>query len=418
MEEKNMLSTIKNKKKIIKIIILSFLLLLDLIFIHIKAKADTIQDFYNSNRNYTNENFINSLKNDAPNYDENCVNSDCPKSDADSQKFLDYGTTLTDTCTVRMYKETKILSCSENTTYTYEDRNVIQYKILGAIDYNAITESQIVQAYRCSINNNIYFLQNDCVQNCAISASGTCNYKIANFKDDLSQGLAISSIEYSDSSINLVNVSAWGNKNFGNINVSCNNQKSISYGGCSISFYAKNNGSNGCYLYITGSCIGEKYRGLTLQPSNNCAIYVSKAGGTTTTVEAGKSLNFRYSGLDEYLKLTNNATPVCPDGLIYENGICKGQCVGTQQNTQTTVYKAFLNYYLDPPNFEPYLNCYINDWQCVDTRNTCTKKNETQTDCLLYENICWKYKGLGTCQEQFTHTNYNCGYNITSEPIN
>lgn len=115
-----MLFTVKKNKKIIKLIILSLLLLLDIIFIHTKARADTIQDFYNANRNYTSENFINSLKNDAPNYDENCVNPDCPKSDADAQKFLDYGTTLTDTCTVNIYDETKTLVCDNRTEIVCE----------------------------------------------------------------------------------------------------------------------------------------------------------------------------------------------------------------------------------------------------------------------------------------------------------
>lgn len=110
-----MLSSIKNKKKLIKIIILSFLLLMDIIFITTKSKADTIHDFYNANTNYINENYINSIKDKAPNFDENCVNSDCPKSQEDADKFLEYGSTLTDPCTVNIYKETKTLVCDNRT---------------------------------------------------------------------------------------------------------------------------------------------------------------------------------------------------------------------------------------------------------------------------------------------------------------
>lgn len=109
-----MLFTIKNKKKIIKSIILTILLLLDIIYIK-TGHADTIQDLYNANNNYTKQSFIESLKDKTPNYDENCQDENCAGNQESANKFLDYGIKLTDPCTVNVYKDTKTLVCDNRT---------------------------------------------------------------------------------------------------------------------------------------------------------------------------------------------------------------------------------------------------------------------------------------------------------------
>lgn len=114
-----MLFIVKNKKKFIKIIILSILLLLDVIFIK-HLRADVIQDLYNANSNFTSESTINNLKSTTPNYDENCTDYQCTQNQEYADKFLDYGTTLTDTCTVNVYDETKTLVCDNRTEIVCE----------------------------------------------------------------------------------------------------------------------------------------------------------------------------------------------------------------------------------------------------------------------------------------------------------
>ncbi|MDK2792848.1 MAG: hypothetical protein PWQ25_1711 [Deferribacteres bacterium] len=106
---------IRKSKKLLKLIILSLLLLLDIVYLNTKANADTIQDFYNASKNYKNQSVIEGLEQKTPNYDPNCVSDTCPKSQEDADKFLNYGMELTDPCTVNIYRETKTLVCDNRT---------------------------------------------------------------------------------------------------------------------------------------------------------------------------------------------------------------------------------------------------------------------------------------------------------------
>ncbi|MEC9492004.1 hypothetical protein [Flexistipes sp.] len=117
-----MLSIIKRKKKLI---ILTFLLL-DIFItstVHSGQYDSLYNDFHNDSESYKSENKINEIKNTAPQYDENKANYQDAKDQESANRFMDYGTELTDSCTVQLYEQEKTYECKEEEDITYDFSN-------------------------------------------------------------------------------------------------------------------------------------------------------------------------------------------------------------------------------------------------------------------------------------------------------
>ncbi|MGA1846216.1 hypothetical protein [Deferribacter abyssi] len=395
-----MLSAIK-KKKIIKIIIISFLLLLDIIFLSTKAKADTIQEFYNANSNYANENFVNSLKNRTPNYDENCVNSDCPKSQADADKFLDYGATLTDSCTVNVYEETKTAVCDNRTEIKYEDVSVTQDKILDHINYEATTTTETVTVYYCDPNDQTYQSATECSNNCYTTSPSTKSYFY--FIDLL--GLEVKGYQfriflYCGITNNNVYSNWLDTKNTSQITTV--SLKCGRYGSAYIKYDPSTQ-----VLTVKPSWLNVFFSVKLFVNDKKCYSYNGLFINLTTCLES-TSTAFRA-----YTKLWGNPNPKWSPYEIKKSIACSIQ----QQMISTTVQEAKFYYIERPSSFDPLVNCVLNPYQCIDSRNTCVTK-DSAGNCIEYQNVCWEYTRSGTCEEQIKHTYVDCNYNITSVPVN
>ncbi|KAA0257487.1 hypothetical protein FHQ18_09090 [Deferribacter autotrophicus] len=390
-----MLSAIKNKKKIIKIIIISFLLLLDIIFLNTKAKADTIQEFYNANSNYANENFVNSLKNRTPNYDENCVNSDCPKSQADADKFLDYGTTLTDSCTVNVYEETKTAVCDNRTEYEYRDVDVTQDKILDHTDYEAKTTTETVTVYYCDVTDKTYSTSTECNNSCYGYFPSTTIYTYSLETD----AFKIQARGYQFRVL-------------------------VNYNGIHYSDWLDTKK----VTQTTTVCV-DLFPCLKYEPSTHTLTYSgfmhlasvrlfeNNKGCSSKYWQYGRVANYiclesTTTGFRAYVANGNTNPPWSPyDVLVQE------PCSTQQQMISTTVQEAKFYYIEQPSSFDPLVNCVLNPYQCIDSRNTCVTK-DSAGNCIEYQNVCWEYTRSGTCEEQIKHTYVDCNYNITSVPVN
>ncbi len=114
-----MLSFIRKKKRLI---ILTFLLLDIFIASAVQSgQYDSLyNDFHNDSENYKSENKINEIKDTAPQYDENKANYQDAKDQESANKFMNYGTDLTSSCTVQLYEQEKVYECTEDEDITYD----------------------------------------------------------------------------------------------------------------------------------------------------------------------------------------------------------------------------------------------------------------------------------------------------------
>lgn len=131
------------------------------------------KDMQNKTKNSGNltESGINEMKDTAPQYDESRTNSaDVGDNDA-AQQFYDYGTDLTNSCTVITTRETRELVCDNRTEYTYENVAVVQKRILDEIVWDAENYWSEKTVYRCALNGQTYENQAECANECQDSQS-------------------------------------------------------------------------------------------------------------------------------------------------------------------------------------------------------------------------------------------------------
>ncbi|HAL86923.1 MAG TPA: hypothetical protein DCM31_08695 [Deferribacteraceae bacterium] len=113
----------------------------------------------------------NQIKGTAPQYDESRTNSVDVGDDDAAQQFYDYGTDLTNSCTVITTRETRELVCDNRTEYTYENVAVLQKRILDEIVWDAENYWQEKTVYHCALNGQSYENQVECTNECQDSQS-------------------------------------------------------------------------------------------------------------------------------------------------------------------------------------------------------------------------------------------------------
>jgi len=465
-------------KKYIKAIILTFFLLLDIIFANValSGQYDSLyNDFYNDSKSYKNENRLNEMKGVAPQYDESKANYQDSKDQESAELFQNYGTDLTDSCTVSTKKETKEAVCEERVEYEYEDVDVTQSKILDEINYSKNTITEITTKYYCDITDTTYDTQSQCESECKdtqeVDVAYTCTkgtYNSSTGKCETTPTTTTdyrgcSSISYVDGSSSADTVDFSEDASFyyhienGNFSLSLSPGETYTSTGTYLTSYYSNNSDIINYIYklrtlSTGTGVGSNVditQTLTFNRNTCELIFDRDVSGDAWyqtdehfVLKPGES--GKYGAWDSII-LKNTSTletiQTCPSGTILSGGKCISEpstskdcpagytlidsntCLKTEScsdmptTEETTIYEAKYSYYLDPPYFEPLVNCSFSQFLCIDSRNTCVTKNASQS-CIEYDNICYEYKRSGICQKKIKHIYTDCNYNVTSEPVN
>lgn len=462
-------------KKYIKLIILALLLLLDIIVANtvLGGQYDSLYDnFYEDSKNYKSQEKIDETKQVAPQYDENKANYQDAKDQQSADMFLNYGTDLTGSCTVGLVKETKEISCEDRTEYEYKDVNVSQRKVLDSINFAEDTTTEIVTKYYCDITNQTYDSQSQCNSECSdtqstqteyVCTQGTYNSytdKCEQPADTTTTYQGCSVINYWDTPSNAYTLDFYEDSSlfyhvaYGDFSLSLESGETYTTSGSyGITTYHSNNSNLTNYIYEVKSVTSDGSTTITTYTfnRNTCELTFNHnipsdaifGSDYHLILHPGESKVYGEDFLPITIENTSTLTTVktcpsetvlsgdkcisnpdisyeCPTGytLINSNICLKTEsCSDMPTTEETTVYNAKFAYYLDPSSFEPLVNCALGQFSCVDWRNTCITKNQTQ-DCIEYNNICWKYTRSGTCQKKIEHIYTECDYNITSEPVN
>jgi len=125
-----------------------------------------LQELKGNMQQYNTQSSVGSVKEITPQYDENKTNYVDSQDSAAANKFLDYGSSISNDCTVTINELTKKAKCDERTEYKYYATPVTQNKILVNLDYeseNFINEKIV---YYCSENDVVYNTNAQCNVNC------------------------------------------------------------------------------------------------------------------------------------------------------------------------------------------------------------------------------------------------------------
>jgi|GEM_PF-5830286 len=115
-----MLSTIRKKRKVL---IVFLLILFDLFLVNTlqSGQYDSLyNDLHNNSKSYKNKSKINNMKDVAPQYDDSKTDKEDVKDQKSANKFMNYGTDLTSSCTVQLYEQEKVYECTEDEDITYD----------------------------------------------------------------------------------------------------------------------------------------------------------------------------------------------------------------------------------------------------------------------------------------------------------
>ena len=465
-------------KKYLKAIILTFFLLIDIIFANIalSGQYDSLyNELNNDSKSYKSQSTINNMKDSAPQYDESKTNYQDAKDQESADMFRDYGTNLTDSCTVSTKKETKKAVCDERIEYEYENVGVTQSKILDEINYSKNTITEIITKYYCDLTDTTYDTQTQCESECEDtqeidvvytctegtynSSTGKCE-TIPTTTTDFRGCSAISywdspsnadTIEFSEDAFLYYKVAS------GDFSLSLSPGETYTSTGTYLTSYYSNNSDIINYKYklrtiSTGTGVGggvDITQTLTFN-RNTCELIFDRdvlgdAWYQTDdhfVLQPGESGTY---GAWDLITLKNTSTletiQTCPSGTILSGGKCISEpstskdcpagytlidsntCLKTEScsdmptTEETTIYEAKYSYYYNPPSFDPLVNCSFSQFLCIDSRNTCVTKNASQS-CIEYDNVCYEYKRSGICQKKIKHIYTDCNYNVTSEPAN
>jgi hypothetical protein len=138
------------------------------------------RDLRSSNGQYATESNVSELEEQTPQYNESKSNPTDAQDSEYSDMFFNYGGTLTNSCEVNTYQETRTLECNENTYYSYTPESFTQYKSLDRIEWNLINYFEPRSAYYCGVTDQTYdvlsICNNECTDTTSTILSQSCTY--------------------------------------------------------------------------------------------------------------------------------------------------------------------------------------------------------------------------------------------------
>lgn len=139
-----------------------------------------LQELKGDVQQYKTQSSVDSVKDVAPQYDEDKANYlDSQDSDTASE-FLHYGSTISNSCTVTINEITKTAHCEDKIEYEYYATPVSQNKILININYEAEDFINDKIVYYCSENDVIYGTNSECSANCTYQTCDPTYYLSGN----------------------------------------------------------------------------------------------------------------------------------------------------------------------------------------------------------------------------------------------
>lgn len=430
--------------------------------------------------NYYNQNTIEKTAERDPNYDPNTNWQTAQDSDAQS-KFLNYGATITGSCTAIIKETTNELICTERTDDVTKITNHTQIKSLIDINWIDTIIQETIEVYYCDVNNEVY----KDIDNC----NSVCTYFTCPLTYVLDSGqcyatpLCVTGTTYNTTTKQCEKTNTYSCSLGGTYTTS-----SACTSGCKNTVAATVNTTYGCtytngffFRIISTDCNSvtltyecDEYNTLTINLNkgestvykcfDNSAypevkydydgrIYQRGAVGLswqfygtyttnyitstsyscppgytlsgTSCIKTGTcSLSTCLSGTSASGTLCV-ASPYCSSGGAFESSIAKcelGATVNyvactTQEGLENTLVEQAQLVYTENPYPMPEECGTTLPYSCLNSSNMCITKN-IDGSCKSYDTVCTYYERPYSCTITEHHTYKDCNYQATTTVVN